>query len=152
MNRERTNAALNEELQKLSSEFQAQQEEFQQVEKAANKQVRHFSSRCEMETTLSRSFQLSIKQDQLIRYDQSLHEADIKSKYAKEECLIQEKEIVRLNTIQEEHENKIKTLQQDLIKLQDEVRRLLDESSVTLFFRKRRCLCNWNEARLIFAL
>ena len=67
-------------------------------------------------------FQLTTKQDQLVRYDQILHEAEIKAKYAKEECFIQEKEIVRLNTIQEEHENKIKKLQEDLIKLQEEVR------------------------------
>lgn len=67
-------------------------------------------------------FQLATKQDQLIRYDQSLHEAEIKVKYAKEECLIQEKEITRLNNIQEEHENKIKALQENLIVAQEQVR------------------------------
>jgi len=35
--------------------------------------------------------------------------------------LIQEKEIIRLNTVQEEQENKIKILQQDLLKLQEQV-------------------------------
>jgi len=64
---------------------------------------------------------LAIKQEQLVRYDQNLHELEIKSKYAKEECSIQEKEIVRLNTIQDEQGNRIKILQQDLLKLQDEV-------------------------------
>ena len=67
------------------------------------------------------------KQEQLVRYDQNLHEAEIKCKYAKEECLIQEKEIIRLNNVQEEKENRIKILQQDLIKLQEQV-------SETFFF------------------
>ena len=62
------------------------------------------------------------KQDQLVRCDQSLHEIEIQSKYAKEECLIQEKEIVRLNDVQEEQGNRIKTLQEELLKLQDEVK------------------------------
>jgi len=64
---------------------------------------------------------LAIKQEQLVRCDQNLHEVEIKSKYAKEECLIQEKEIIRLNNVQEEQENRIKILQQDLLKLQAEV-------------------------------
>jgi hypothetical protein len=64
---------------------------------------------------------LTIKQEQLVRYDQNLHEAEIECKYAKEECVIQEKEIIRLNTIQEEQENKSKLLQQDFLKLQDQV-------------------------------
>lgn len=46
---------------------------------------------------------------------------EIKSKYAKEECSIQEKEISRLNDIQDEQGNRIKILQQDLLKVQDEV-------------------------------
>jgi len=54
--------------------------------------------------------------------DQDLHEVEIQSKYSKEECLIQEKEIARLNNIQEEQGNRIKILQQDLLKLQDEVK------------------------------
>ena len=66
-------------------------------------------------------FQLTIKQEQLVRYDQNLHEAEIKSKYAKEECLIQEKEIVRLNSVQEEQQNRIQQFQHDLLKLQEEV-------------------------------
>ncbi len=61
------------------------------------------------------------KQEQLVRYDQNLHEAEIKCKYAKEECLIQEKEIIRLNNVQEEKENRIQSLQQDLLKLQEQV-------------------------------
>jgi hypothetical protein len=61
------------------------------------------------------------KQEQLVRYDQNLHEIEIKSKYAKEECLIQEKEIVRLNDLLEEQGNRIKILQQDFLKVQDEV-------------------------------
>ena len=56
-----------------------------------------------------------------MRYDQNLHEAEIKSKYAKEECLIQEKEIVRLNSVQEEQQNRIQQFQHDLLKLQEEV-------------------------------
>jgi hypothetical protein len=64
---------------------------------------------------------LTVKQDQLVRYDQNLHQAEVNCKYAKEECLIQEKEIIRLNTIQEEQENKINILQQDLLKLQEQV-------------------------------
>ncbi len=62
------------------------------------------------------------KQEQLVRYDQNLHEIEIKSKYAKEECLIQEKEIVRLNDLLEEQGNRIKILQQDFLKVQDEVK------------------------------
>lgn len=46
---------------------------------------------------------------------------EIKCKYAKEECLIQEKEIIRLNTVQEEQENKIQILQQELLKVQEQV-------------------------------
>lgn len=65
---------------------------------------------------------MTTKQDQLVRYDQTVHEMEIQSKYAKEECLIQEKEIVRLNDVQEEQGNRIKTLQHDLLKLQDEVK------------------------------
>jgi hypothetical protein len=61
------------------------------------------------------------KQEQLVRYDQNLHEIEIKSKYAKEECSIQEKEIVRLNDLLEEQGNRIKILQQDFLKVQDEV-------------------------------
>lgn len=76
---------------------------------------------------------MTIKQDQLVRYDQSLHEAEIKAKYAKEECLIQEKEIIRLNTVQEEHEEKIKKLQEDLIKLQEDV-----SCSIVFFFSNVR--------------
>jgi hypothetical protein len=62
-----------------------------------------------------------VKQDQLVRYDQNLHEAEIKCKYAQEECLIQEKELARLNWIQEEQENKIRILQEDLLKSQEQV-------------------------------
>lgn len=62
------------------------------------------------------------KQDQLVRYDQNLHEIEIQSKYAKEECVIQEKEIVRLNDVQEEQGNRIKMLQQEILKLQEEVK------------------------------
>jgi len=64
---------------------------------------------------------LTSKQEQVVRYDQNLHEAEIECKYAKEECLIQEKEIIRLNTVQEEQEKKINILQQDLLKLQQQV-------------------------------
>jgi chromosome segregation ATPase len=64
---------------------------------------------------------LANKQEELVRYDQDLHEIEIQSKYAKEECMIQEKEIIRLNAAQEEQGNRIKTLQQDLLKLQEEV-------------------------------
>lgn len=66
------------------------------------------------------------KQEQLVRYDQNLHEAEIKCKYAKEECVIQEKEIIRLNTVQEDQENKINILQQDLLKLQEQVKFLFE--------------------------
>ncbi|CAF4363970.1 unnamed protein product, partial [Adineta steineri] len=99
--REQTNATLNEQLQQLTNEFKLKQEEFQKTQKALNKQ-------------------LSIKQEQLVRYDQNLHDTEIKSKYAKEECSIQEKEIVRLNNVQEEQENRIKTLQQDLLNVQEQ--------------------------------
>ncbi|CAF4129012.1 unnamed protein product [Rotaria sordida] len=100
--RERTNTTLNEQIQHLANEFHIKQDEFQQIQKSLNKQ-------------------LAIKQEQLVRYDQDLHETEITCKYAKEECLIQEKEIVRLNNIQDEQANKIKILQQDLIKLQEQV-------------------------------
>ncbi|CAF0728780.1 unnamed protein product [Adineta steineri] len=99
--REQTNATLNEQLQQLTNEFKLKQEEFQKTQKALTKQ-------------------LSIKQEQLVRYDQNLHDIEIKSKYAKEECSIQEKEIVRLNNVQEEQENRIKTLQQDLLNVQEQ--------------------------------
>ena len=76
-----------------------------------------------------------------MRYDQNLHEAEIKSKYAKEECLIQEKEIVRLNSVQEEQQNRIQQFQHDLLKLQEEVsglkvptaRTQLESSSIVTF-------------------
>jgi hypothetical protein len=64
---------------------------------------------------------LIIKQEQLVCYDQNLHEAEIKCKYAKEECSIQENEIVRLNNVQEQQENRIQILQQELLKLQEQV-------------------------------
>ncbi|CAF0725433.1 unnamed protein product [Rotaria sordida] len=99
--REHTNNALNQQIQQLTNELKAKQDEFQQIQKSLNKQ-------------------LAIKQEHLARYDQNLHEEEIKSKYAKEECLIQEKEIARLNKVQEEQENRIKILQQDLLKLQEE--------------------------------
>ncbi|CAF3647727.1 unnamed protein product [Rotaria sp. Silwood1] len=99
--RERTNTTLNEQIQKLTNELRIKYDEFQQIQKSLNKQ-------------------LAIKQDQLVRYDQNLHEVEIKCKYAKEECLIQEKEIIRLNNVQDEQANKIKILQQDLIKLQEQ--------------------------------
>ncbi|CAF4743964.1 unnamed protein product, partial [Rotaria sp. Silwood2] len=92
--RERTNKTLNEQIQQLTNEFRLKHDEFQQIQKSLNKQ-------------------LTIKQEQIIRYDQNLHETEIKCKYAKEECLIQEKEIVRLNNLQDEQTNKIKILQQD---------------------------------------
>ncbi|CAF4372346.1 unnamed protein product, partial [Rotaria sp. Silwood2] len=99
--RERTNKTLNEQIQQLTNEFRLKHDEFQQIQKSLNKQ-------------------LTIKQEQIIRYDQNLHETEIKCKYAKEECLIQEKEIVRLNNLQDEQTNKIKILQQDLNKLQEQ--------------------------------
>ncbi|CAF4784013.1 unnamed protein product, partial [Rotaria sp. Silwood1] len=99
--REHANHALNQQIQQLTNELKIKQDEFQQMQKSLNKQ-------------------LAIKQEQLLRYDQNLHEVEIKSKYAKEECLIQEKEIARLNNVQEEQENRIKILQQDLLKLQEE--------------------------------
>ncbi|CAF4150962.1 unnamed protein product, partial [Rotaria sp. Silwood2] len=99
--REHANNALNQQIQQLTNELKIKQDEFQQMQKSLNKQ-------------------LTIKQEQLVRYDQNLHEVEIKSKYAKEECLIQEKEIARLNNVQEEQENRIKILQQDLLKLQEE--------------------------------
>ncbi|CAF0922423.1 unnamed protein product [Adineta ricciae] len=98
---EQTNIALNEQLQHLSNELKVKQDEFHKTHKALNKQ-------------------LTIKQEQLVRCDQNLHDLEIKSKYAREECLIQEKEIVRLNNVQEEQENRIKTLQQDLLRVQEE--------------------------------
>ena len=64
---------------------------------------------------------MGIKQEQLVRYDQNLHELEVKSKYAKEECLIQENEIARLNSAQEEQESRIRRLQHDLLKLQEQV-------------------------------
>ncbi|UJR13437.1 hypothetical protein I4U23_000451 [Adineta vaga] len=101
MDCEHTITTLNEQCQKLNNDFRIKQEEFHQIEKSLNKQ-------------------LNIKQDQLVRYDQNLHEAEIQYKYAQEECLIQEKEIARLNLIQEEQENKMKILQQDLLKTQEQ--------------------------------
>lgn len=53
--------------------------------------------------------------------DENLHEFEIQSKYTKEECLIQEKEITRLNEVQEEQGNKIKTLQENILNIQQEV-------------------------------
>ncbi|CAM2700904.1 unnamed protein product [Rotaria socialis] len=99
--REHANSALNQQIQQLTNELKAKQDEFQQIQKSLNKQ-------------------LASKQEQLVRYDQNLHEVEIKSKYAKEECLIQEKEITRLNNVQEEQENRLRLLQQDLLKLQQE--------------------------------
>ena len=61
------------------------------------------------------------KQEQLVRYDQNLHEIEIQSKYTKEECSIQEKEIVRLNELLEEQGDRIQILQQDFLKVQEEV-------------------------------
>ena len=46
---------------------------------------------------------------------------EIKFKYAREECLIQEKEIVRLNAVQEEQENRSKVLHEDLSHFQEQV-------------------------------
>ncbi|CAF4627601.1 unnamed protein product [Rotaria sp. Silwood1] len=103
--REHANHALNQQIQQLTNELKIKQDEFQQMQKSLNKQ-------------------LAIKQEQLLRYDQNLHEVEIKSKYAKEECLIQEKEIARLNNVQEEQENRIKILQQDLLKLQEERKKI----------------------------
>ncbi|CAF4420440.1 unnamed protein product, partial [Rotaria magnacalcarata] len=100
--REHANSALNQQIQQLTNELKAKQDEFQQIQKSLNKQ-------------------LASKQEQLVRYDQTLHEVEIKSKYAKEECLIQEKEITRLNNAQEEQENRLRLLQQDLLKLQQEI-------------------------------
>ncbi len=39
------NTSLNEQLQKLTNEFRIKQEEFQQIEKSLNKQVKHFFQR-----------------------------------------------------------------------------------------------------------
>lgn len=57
----------------------------------------------------------------MVRLDQNLHEFEIQSKYTKEECLIQEKEISRLNEIHEEQGDKIKNLQENLLTIQQEV-------------------------------
>lgn len=100
---EHTNTTLNEQIQRLTNDFRLKQDEFHQIEKNLTKQ-------------------LNQKQEQLIRYDQNLHDAEIQCKYAKEECLIQEKEITRLNAVQEEQENKINILQQDLLQSQEQVR------------------------------
>ncbi|CAF3693774.1 unnamed protein product [Adineta steineri] len=105
---ERRNTILNEQVQQLTNELRLKQEEFQQIEKSLNQK-------------------LLIKQDQLVQYDKNLHEIDIKCKYAKEECLIQEKEITRLNIVQEEQENKIKILQEDLLKCQEQRDTITDQ-------------------------
>ncbi|CAF4360228.1 unnamed protein product, partial [Adineta steineri] len=91
----------NKQVQQLTNELRLKQEEFHQIEKSLNQK-------------------LLIKQDQLVQYDKNLHEIDITCKYAKEECSIQEKEITRLNIVQEEQENKIKILQEDLLKCQEQ--------------------------------
>ncbi|CAF1286734.1 unnamed protein product, partial [Didymodactylos carnosus] len=97
---ERSNNVLSEQVEQLTEDLRLKQEELQQVQKSYTKQ-------------------LNTKQDQLIRYDENLHAAEIKSNYAKEEIRLQEREISRLRTIEEEHENKIKLLQQELCTVQE---------------------------------
>ncbi|CAF4573045.1 unnamed protein product, partial [Didymodactylos carnosus] len=97
---ERSNNVLSEQVEQLTEDLRLKQEELQQVQKSYTKQ-------------------LNTKQDQLIRYDENLHAAEIKSNYAKEEIRLQEREISRLRTIEEEHENKVKLLQQELCTVQE---------------------------------
>ena len=69
-------------------------------------------------------FQLTIREDHLIRYDQTLYDEEIRLQYAQEECRIQENEIQRLNSLGEEQTHRIQVLQEDLISLQEQVKTL----------------------------